>query len=303
MIFGNIRQSGAAAGRDPVVTHTLLLLDTLASPLGGNMQIVCVGDEEITWELALDWLYAAASIRSVKAAADPLGHSFMCENAWEFEKARADLLEPFMCELARFNFIWGAAESVWKMISPPKADTFAPMGNCRPWLTKGGRDRYLPRGYLRALADLGELVSATPWLRKFAHEFRLSREVGMPGLGLHVVIKLRNALAHGTAALPTPDDWGENVVPGPDPYLAAVKLSSRVLLFSMQMMLAFGALQGVFVPTRDPEEWGEREIYDLLHLDLLDRQPGCLVRIMEMPLGTKRRRRFDQRTAPLNSAS
>ena len=62
----------------------------------------------------------------------------------------------------------------------------------------------------------------------------------MPGLGLHIVRKIRNDLAHGSAVMPIPDDWGEQAAglshsEERHPYL--IDTCTRILLLTIQMFL------------------------------------------------------------------
>lgn len=65
------------------------------------------------------------------------------------------------------------------------------------------------------------------------------------GLGLDIVRRSRNALAHGSAIMPIPDDWGEGKtrLSVTEQYHLAFNTSTRIILLTIQMLL-FAYLQG-----------------------------------------------------------
>ena len=75
---------------------------------------------------------------------------------------------------------------------------------------------------------------------EYRTEFKFQNFGDIPGLGLHVVRKIRNDLAHGSAVMPISDDWGEKsgkLSRSEHRHLYPIDTCTRILLFTIQMFL------------------------------------------------------------------
>lgn len=218
---------------------------TLVADLTGHFDRSHVTEEgeELEWMSAADWLHMAASIRSVEIDPDPNGDTMMCSSAWEYASARAEISQLAMKETVVFNFLWGAFETVVKLIGPTdlQAKKFGLVRACYRYIAERHEGVPLVPAYLDALRDLRELLKQTESLINIEGEFALKGDMCRAGLGIYVVSRLRNKLAHGASALPEPDDWGplaeQNVPAEEHEFVRLVATSSRIVLLTIQMLV------------------------------------------------------------------
>jgi hypothetical protein len=226
--------------------HCAKLSQFLANPDVYSRLLELVGElidpegECITWSHAAEWLYIAASIEKVEVNTIYFDSSvYMCEPALDYEGARSDLLTEFTTALSVFNFAWGSLESVIKLIEPPSI----------PKEVKAGRGSSVDRAiyYLKTdfeperpifsyhdtMGEMRELLSQLPGYLSLSDEFRLQPHVGISGVGLHVVRKIRNMFAHGSIQMPVPADDRKAPLPGK----RLIETSTRIVLLTIQMLL------------------------------------------------------------------
>ena len=103
------------------------------------------------------------------------------------------------------------------------------------------RNRYEPQDpveeYRPTLDELKTVIK-----RVGDHEWTLERlevhdYMGETGYGLFLVSQIRNDFAHGSAVVPRPDSWQGSLSESERQRADLVRTSSRILLFTIQMML------------------------------------------------------------------
>ena len=196
---------------------------------------------------AIDWLTIASGVESVQVRTAKYDQSVLyCRGAFEYEKKRSELLSHLATELTIFNFVWGSFESVAKASSLPSLPKRLKKGDGSVvdrtiWFLKQhyGSEPSLAF-YNDYLCNLCEYIGCNEYYNKYQKEFKFQNFADLPGLGLHIVRKIRNDLAHGSAVMPQPDDWGEKstkLLPSEHRHLYLVQTCTRILLFTIQMFL------------------------------------------------------------------
>ena len=225
-----------------ISAHALLLarvFEGLAQKAYGSGS--SASGENVDWISSYDWTYTACRVTNIEMEPDPAGATMMCRPAWEYEEARAAVLTKFTTELVKFNFIWGAFESTMKVISP---DGYSDSGGGRYGLVRatykyvGMEGEYfpLPVGYRRQLECIRSQLYREPSIDRADKYFTMKDGMGLAGIGIYVVSKLRNKFAHGAATLPTPDEYDFGSIDN-TPYAHIVTISSRITMLTMQMAL------------------------------------------------------------------
>lgn len=195
------------------------------------------GDETYGWSQPAEWLDLAASIVEVQVVTAQGDDSLMmCGSAMDYENDRSALLSQFATSLTIFSFLWGAFESVAKIMDPkaiPKADR------------KDGNDTLTARVayalrlvkpdgvYQCRLANLRYRMASMREYKDCIPEKFIAIEAAEAGEGIDLVRRIRNKFAHGAAVLPQRHDWdGNNSIDN-----QMVRLSCRMVLLTIQMML------------------------------------------------------------------
>ncbi|MDQ5825205.1 MAG: hypothetical protein M3441_13505 [Chloroflexota bacterium] len=199
--------------------------------------------EKLDWNDASTLLKLASSIIHMDIDTtrfdDPM-MSIMCSNAARYHEAESDLLSKLVLELTKFNFTWGALECVTKIIDPPKVPKRASIVDAACNYLK---HHYEPRrsldSYDDAVANLRIVLHQLPYYGITDDDFSLRQPgnfLGISGMGLHIIRKIRNKLAHGTLNFPTPVDRSDKTPVD----VELISISTRIALLSIQMlMIAF----------------------------------------------------------------
>ena len=196
---------------------------------------------------AIDWLTIASGVESVNVRTAKHDESVLyCRGAFEYEEKRSELLSHLTTKLTIFNFVWGSFESVVKAFSLPPLPKHLKRGNGSVvdrtiWFLKQyyGSEPSLAF-YNDCLCNLCEYIGYNEDYNKYQKEFKFHNFADLTGLGLHIVRKIRNDLAHGSAVMPEPDNWGEKstkLLPSEHRHLYLVQTCTRILLFTIQMFL------------------------------------------------------------------
>lgn len=189
---------------------------------------------------ATDWLNIASGIESVTVNTSKYDNDIIyCSSACDFEEKRSELLSLLTTRLTVFNFVWGSFESVTKIFLPEKQRKMVVDPTIR-FLKKHYCSEPTLAFYRDQLYTLYKYLENHGIYKKYCTEFRLKNRDDLHGLGLHVVRKIRNELAHGSPEMPLPDDWGEkasNLLPPEHRHLELVDTCTRILLFTIQMLL------------------------------------------------------------------
>ena len=203
-----------------------------------------------SWSSASDWLDIAASIESVELNTTRFDESVQwCEPAWHYESKRSKLLAHFITRLTVFNFIWGCLETVIKIIAPggfnyELARQIGIKGDMIDRAIYYLKMKIIPFHriplYDDLLADFRLLIRKHANYSKLEKQFKENEMISLAGLGIHIIRMVRNDFAHGSAQLPSPDDWGEHGASFSEAetiYLDLIEISSRIVLLTIQMLL------------------------------------------------------------------
>lgn len=200
------------------------------------------------WEPVFEWLDVAASIDEVEVRTgmhEPT--PMLCKQARKYEGKRSELLKAFVRDLTIFNFLWGSLESAVRQVNPKgfdneRAEEKFDMTHNRPnmgiYFLRNGYDLQDPvAGYLPALDQLKNIIK-----RVGDHEWTLEKlevheYMGETGHGLFLVSQIRNDFAHGSAVVPRPDSWRGSLSASERKRTKLVRISSRILLLTIQMMM------------------------------------------------------------------
>ena len=189
--------------------------------------------------VAIDWLDIAAGVESVKVTTAKHDSSLMfCGEAADYQDKRSELLSNLATRLTIFNFVWGSFESVAKVLMNQQKGSIVNKS------IRFLKQNYSPRSpiafYEDSLHTLRELIEDNGSYEVDCQDFELNDLADLNGLGLHVVRKIRNDLAHGSAQLPMPDDWGSektDLLPSEHRHLDLIDTCTRIILLTVQMLL------------------------------------------------------------------
>lgn len=218
--------------------------------------------DQFKYMLAIDWLDIAAGVESVEVTTAKYDDSTAyCRGAFEYEAKRSELLSHLTTKLTIFNFVWGSFESVAEALElsslPKRLKQVGDSIVIRTlWSLKQNYDSEARLAfYDEELAVLLKLAprhgfhndnrrkSKKPNKSKKVNNHKkvnFSDYADLNGLGLDIVRRSRNALAHGSAVMPIPDDWGEGKIElsvSECQHLKFVNTSTRIVLLTVQMLL------------------------------------------------------------------
>lgn len=195
--------------------------------------------DQVWFSNTIDWLDIAAGVESVKVTTakhdDTVAY---CETVVDYEDARSKLLSNLATRLTIFSFVWGSFESVAKTLLGDKRSRI--VDRVINFLKQNYISSLPIAGYKDALCDLAALIKDDSTYEVRSSAFKIKAPADLNGLGLHVVRKIRNDLAHGSAYLPRPDDWGEgetNSQSSERRHLKLIDTCTRIVLLTIQMLL------------------------------------------------------------------
>jgi len=222
----------------------------LLSKLSHVEQKTKQGVKSQEWLSAADWIHIAASIDKVTLNINKFDESVLyCGAASEYESKRNELLTHLVTKLSVFNFIWGGLETVIKIISPTHLDIELAKKLKRKNEVVDRAIFYLKQEYDpmsripmydEIVSQLRLLLAKHPSYSELNKFFQEDEITSISGLGFHIVRKIRNDFAHGSAELPIPDNWGEKgstITTSEQLNLDIIEISSRILLLTIQMLL------------------------------------------------------------------
>ena len=224
----------------PVVeltAHCTALSKLLHALAYQHPEIAAEEGETYGWSQPAEWLDLAASVVKVDVvtAQDDISLAY-CGSALEYENDRNRLLSQLATAITIFSFVWGAFESVTKIVKPPSIPKPERKdGNDKPVARVIHALRPLkPDGvYHCRLAQIRDLMAALPAYRESLPVDLVPVTAAEAGEGIDLVRRIRNKFAHGAAALPQRDDWnGKDTLDN-----RLVRLSCRTVLLTIQMML------------------------------------------------------------------
>ena len=189
------------------------------------------------WMRIYEWLHIAGSIESVSLDTIKNTQSFgWCRDSDEYDIAKDELMQNFVCELSVFNFIWGALESTIDLIKPKKRPNNKHKEKIGDTCYLLGKN-YSIHSCIKYLRDESELFNIKSkecfGFEKIQERITKIDDFGIAGVGLYAVYELRNLFAHGSMSFPEPDGNNE---PN-SPYNSLVNHASRIVLITIQMLL------------------------------------------------------------------
>lgn len=238
------------------------------------------------YPLAIDWLYIASGVRHVEVFTAEFNDSIiMCGAAFDYENKRSKLLSELATRLTIFNFVWGSFESVAKAINLPSLSKSLrrqgypnSVANRVIWFLKQNYNPMLRiASYDEEVKQLYELIESHGLYQNYLDELINLDLADHNGLGLHIVRKLRNDLAHGSTSMPEPEDWGgeqDKLLASERYQLDLIDTSTRILLLTIQLLLLVRIhQQGVVVECLLDEDGFSKETSAEVALHLLHVYP------------------------------
>ena len=157
-----------------------------------------------------------------------------CESIAEYYREKGEVLSGLLLEFTMFYYIWGGLESLIAIIEPQPVKAARGLINaaCRFLKINYDADRPL-LFYEDLIIRMKDIMTLVPDYSDLCCEFRPNEFIGMSGIGLHVIHKIRNRLFHGAISFPEPEAYTD--IKSYDSELIAI--SSRLCLLTIQMLL------------------------------------------------------------------
>lgn len=219
------------------------------------------------WSHVADWLLLAAGIIRIEFDQARLDPAFgWCRDADNYYLQRDELLAEMVTAVSKFIYSWGSLESLIDLLAPPIDPSNKGKINaaCKYILDKYDATKPLPY-YAEEVARFRALVHAIPHYQPLESEFRDERQVGFYGIGLHMVYKIRNRIAHGALEFPYPREETNTKSD-----LELIETSLRIVLLSIQLLLsAYFHAQSFEIESfgSDAETIGIHELLRKIHLE------------------------------------
>ena len=213
-----------------------------------------------------DWLEIAASVQEVKINTIKRNPPGLCGEAMDYGGKRSILMSQLATRLTIFNFTWGAFETFVKITVPDPLSRINTNSrvNWVCWFLGEETAAEVVEGYEDLVDKLRSLVIGDEYYERYEEAFDTDKLVRSNGVGINVVRKVRNDLAHGSAVMPTPDDWNSEdtgLTSSERRHLHLVEHCTRSILLTMQMVLAERAQEvGRKLEKYDPETGEVQEV-------------------------------------------
>lgn len=182
-----------------------------------------------------NWFWISSSITSVNYDGLRRDCAFqMCRPAYEYEIEKQKLHSQLINDLTIFLYVYNGFESLLNELGLPDHPMFNGKINAAKNYIKKEYSENFPtiQKYQEAVNILQVLISNSSLIDN--KEFFVADDcTDYNSIGLKVVYKLRNKLAHGDFIFPEPLEWSFHSPLEP----AIIKLSTRILLFSIQMLM------------------------------------------------------------------
>ncbi|WP_319231055.1 hypothetical protein [Draconibacterium orientale] len=188
-----------------------------------------------SYNSTVNWFWIASSINSVDFDGIRYDCAFsMCRPAYEYEKEKQKLHIRLINELTSFLYVYSGFESFLNDLSLPCcASKNGKINSATFFLKENYSNNFnsIPL-YSKLLCTFRELIKKS-FLVKYERYFSIDNCTDINGVGLKVVYKIRNKLAHGDYRFPEPVDWSFELPLEPE----ITKIATRILLLSTQMLL------------------------------------------------------------------
>ncbi len=201
------------------------------------MDVLAQSNDRYIWEESAEWLLLAGAIKSVAVDIIQYDDGFgYCSSADEFTCSREELLEKFVTDLSRFNYVWGAMECAINTIKPPRHPQKKKRGKIRDACYLISRYFKKKQPVLHVSETIDEFINASQMCfgyNKVQSRYAETGEFGVIAIGLYCVYELGNSFAHGDIAFPIPDEENKPA----SAHSTMVQEATRVVLLSLQMLL------------------------------------------------------------------
>ena len=188
------------------------------------------------WDRVYDWLLVAASVGAIELTTTQHSQAYgWCSSADEFDDARNTLLKRFVEEYSVFSLIWSAMEACLTSMHLPKNPDKSKRGKIRDACGRLRRyftNRHIVKGLSNEVDAFRFAAQQCLGLDAVDRRFSEVSEIGHAGIGLYAVYELRNSFAHGSLALPMPDEENRPI----SSHEVMIRHASRIVLLELQML-------------------------------------------------------------------
>lgn len=221
-----------------LVLKEVELIETKLIPLRNHIKGIAEylysKDYPFNTEVA-NWFWMASSINSVDFDGVIYDSAFiMCGFAHDYETKKQKLHGKLINELTLFLYVYSGFESLLNNLKLPSCQHKQGKVNKAKNYIKTRYTNYFstfPR-YMNIVGQLRALIKESS-MKEYEKYFSIDDCTDYNGIGLKVVYKLRNKLAHGSFSFPEPCDWSFELPLESE----IIRLSTRVLLISIQMIM------------------------------------------------------------------
>lgn len=183
------------------------------------------------------WFNIASGIESVNYISAKYDEDVMwCNPAIEYEQEKSILHSKLICELTRFNFIWGGLEAFVNNLTLPECPKKRGKGkysDVNYFLKAVYLENYAVLSYHNELLKFIQvLIDKSPSYSKASQLFCEDTCTSKELVGLKVVYSIRNNFAHGAFQFPEPENYSLQK-PLDIPIIVS---SSKIVLLYIQML-------------------------------------------------------------------
>lgn len=209
---------------------------------------------------AIDWLDLCCNIESIEVSPGKYtDDDLFCEIAWYAELARSKVLSSFVFQLMRFQFSWGALESITReLVNSAKIERFGTINALCGHLCNSRVPTDIIHQYKPVLDAFIERILQIKQFEPSMNRLGLSRTnnrvqkdyINELGQGIFIVYQVRNHFAHGSMSLPFPIDPEDDNTETIDNSL--IEMATTIVLMTIAMLLYIDVGEDDFVLSEFP---------------------------------------------------
>lgn len=182
-----------------------------------------------------NWFWMASSINSVNFDGIKYDCAFsMCRPAYEYEIEKQKLYTNLINEITRFLYVYSGFESLineMKLIECPSYK--GKINSVKYYLKSNYSSNFNSIPYYEKLLGILRVLVRNSSLNQYEQDFSLDDCTDINGMGLKIIYKIRNQLAHGNYKFPEPADWSFSLPLEPE----ITQISSRLIILATQMIM------------------------------------------------------------------
>jgi hypothetical protein len=220
--------------------HSYLLSNFIAYELQNEADTTHIKDSTVSTDMAADWLQMAAAVNKVDIDLcyhdDSLAY---CGTAYHFQNDRSKVVSSLSKQLTIFNFIWNAFEILSKCLSIPRLPKTLKerpsfVDNVQYFISNkfSSKSAVTVEFYEETLEKLTAKINSIS-MHNFDYALKQNNFTCRSGKGIQIVRAIRNLFAHGAVSMPLPEDHSFDTFVDSE----VIELSSRIVLFTIQLML------------------------------------------------------------------